>query len=374
MTNILRFSEDPMITALRHAGERFGQRSAETYREQSDQQDLDQMLKASRNSQSQEDLLQTVFSQRGSPQEKAAMYQAISGTRETDRLKHQQAIKRRYIAKQLNISEEDVPEEFDIKSVMDLARKKAEDERRDNQVRQLSKNYGVDYESVKDLEPSQLISAFGKKKGNNAVDISNANTYKKILEEANIGETTLQNVEKGEAAVLQGGGDWGLWSQLGQLFPYLKSPETATLENIHAQLFSHFKKIFPRMTNVDLGVIDKALPAWGRTKKANLALLSIFREQAEFLKHKKQVALEIIDANGGEIPRDFEQQLESILGQDEEKIIQDMKRNAGIAIEEASPPPKPGFTTVITPERDIIQVADEDLKDVLEEGCEIYAP
>ena len=198
--------------------------------------------------------------------------------------------------------------------------------------------------------------------------------YENLIHNDELAEKTLQTVKDARNAVEKGGGDAGIVSFLGQFIPPLKSGHTATLENSAVQLFTHFKTIFPRMTNVDVGLIEDVLPAYGNSREANNAILDIFESGANFAREKKKVANRLWkEMNAGEFPpSEFESRLDEETGNMEEEALGAVRETATAIKDKVFERVPKGYTAMVDPEGKIKTVPNENVQKAMKKEWRLY--
>lgn len=191
--------------------------------------------------------------------------------------------------------------------------------------------------------------------------------YKKINDGSNAADATLKTVKEARDAIEKGGGDLSGSNLLGKMIPWFKSGETATLENASVELFKHFKQIFPRMTNVDVGLIEDVLPAVGKSREANNAILDIYESAGNLAKEKQRIADELIEAiNTGEIPAyQFKRILRESIDNVEDQALDSIRQTAEAFKSGLLEQVEPGYTAMISSSGDVAQIPNDRVEEAL---------
>lgn len=208
------------------------------------------------------------------------------------------------------------------------------------------------------------------KSGLNASDPAVKLAYDQYKDISSLGKTaddTLKTVKEARAAVEQGGGDVNLSNVLGKVMPWFKSGSTATLENAGVELFKHFKTIFPRMTNVDVGLIEDILPSFGKSREANNAILDIYETGANMAKEKQRIADDLVaQMNRGEFPAyEFQQRLRNSIDPVEDEALEAIRETATAIHDRVLERVDEGYTPMMSMDGELAQIPNDRVEEAL---------
>lgn len=208
------------------------------------------------------------------------------------------------------------------------------------------------------------------KSGLSSTDPAVKSAYKDYEEIKKVGKTaadTLRTVKDARKAVEEGGGDANAKNWIGQMIPWFKSGSTAALENASTELFKHFKTIFPKMTNVDVHLIEDVLPAVYNSREANNAILDIYESGANYAKEKERISDELIEQmNKGEIqPYEFPRLLKERTDALEDEALDAIRETATAIRDRITDRVEEGYTAMISTSGAVAQIPNDRVEEAL---------
>lgn len=107
------------------------------------------------------------------------------------------------------------------------------------------------------------------------------------------------------------------------------SPESQEFEKLSNDFIKNAKDYFgTRLTDADLKAFLKTIPTLSLTDEGKLRVMRNLREFADAAILKKQASDKVLKENAGRRPRDYEQQVESLVEPDLQKLAQKFKENS----------------------------------------------